>query len=95
MGCFALEKSCKVHTHGRGDKPQMIKISATKEQQQIATSGEIGGWQQQQPMLNRICPFTILKKFIQMRKSFVSESEQFFIFRDRTPVKPEHFHVVL
>ena len=82
-------------THGRGDKPQMIKISATKEQLQTATSGEMGGQQQQQSMMNSICPFTILKKFIQMRKSFVSGSKQYFIFRDRTPVKPEHFCAIL
>ena len=72
-------------THNKGDKPQMIKISST-------------------PMIRKgiddvhhlNCPFTLLKDYIAVRpNNTLSASEQFYIFSDRSPVKPSHVRHIL
>ena len=38
------------------------------------------------------CPFTILKEFISVHAKYVSDTEQFFVFSDGSPVGPQHLH---
>ena len=69
-------------THTLGDKPQIIKIKALKETTR-------------KDKKNACCPFRLLSDYIQIQKKFANDSEQFFIFSDRTPVEPKHFHSIL
>ena len=65
-------------THCEGDLPQIIKISGEKNKQ---------GNRSNYP--KRYCPFVILSDYMKARPRAASPDEQFFIFRDCTPVKPE------
>ena len=64
-------------THGEGDKPQIIKLSAQKLPKQ--------------KMNNIICPFKNLVTYISIRKTIKYENEQFFVFCDHSPVTSVHF----
>ena len=63
-------------THGKGDKPQMIKISATPITKEF------------KHRTNVFCPFKLLKDFIEVRPVSMSHNEQFFVFTDGSPVYP-------
>ena len=71
-------------THSEGDPPQSIKISASSDRETHNVSDE-----------KTHCPFKILRRYMQARKGFIKRSEQFFVFRDRSPVKPTHFRKLL
>ena len=68
-------------THGRGDKPQSVKILA-KSRGKKSKGIEI-------------CPFRILKEYIHVCKGFISETEPFFIYRDWSPVTANSFRGTL
>ena len=44
---------------------------------------------------NAACPFTTLKNYLKLRKSYRDKEEQFFVFRDRSPVTQWHFRKML
>ena len=67
-------------THTGGDKPQIIKINSVKKDN---NDNKYGNLSQHLPS---ICPFTLLKDYLKLRKKYKDEKEQFFVFRDRTPV---------
>ena len=68
-------------THGRGSRPQKIKITSVNIKQKC----------------NRriFCPVRVVLKFMKLRGPFKNKMEQLFIFRERSPVKPEHFRYML
>ena len=84
---FVLHSS---KTHNNSNKPQIIKISATSTNK---NSKKV----QCDP--NRsiccCCPFTKLQQFLQLRRKYVNESEQFFIFADSSPVTQHHFRRIV
>ena len=41
------------------------------------------------------CTYSIIKQFLDIRGGYFSDEEPFFIFRDRSPVKPYHLRTVL
>ena len=59
-------------THWKDKKPQIIKLSRL------------------QCVLNNVtlCPYQSLRDYIKVRPSFINNAEQFFVFRDRSPVTP-------
>ena len=59
--------------------PQKIKVSQT--------TGKEGK--------QFFCPFLTIRKFLHLRGPYVHDDEQFFIFQDRSPVKPIHVHNLL
>ena len=65
-------------THGKGDKPQIIKLTGSALLK-----------------YNPLCPFSRLIDYIDVRKKFVHDSEQFFVFRDQSVVTPTHFRKLL
>ena len=71
-------------THGRGDAPQIIKISS------IADKGV-------KTVMDKdcYCPFKIISRYVAIRDDFELESEPFFIFRDGNPLKARHVHNIL
>ena len=59
--------------------PQKIKIS------------QIGRWER-----NRFfCPFKIINRYLKLRGPYVHDHDQFFMFRDRSPVKAVHVRNIL
>ena len=69
-------------THGKGDKPQIIKIS--------------GQNLKSRPKSQRcFCPFQLLDQYSKARGMYAKENEEFFVFRDHTPMIPNHFRQVL
>ena len=81
-------------THWKDVKPQTVKIESTKLKSRRGTCGDKRG----DVMVNKLpytCPFQLLRDFIEMRLPYGSEEEQFFIYRDRTPVKTTTIRSVL
>ena len=70
-------------THNEGQRPQKIKITSNR-------SDKTG-----QYLRRHFCPFKTLRQFIAMRGNYLSETEPFFIFRDRQAVKPAQANLVL
>ena len=73
-------------THGRHTKPQMVKISSTainKSNQKLAAK------------LPTTCPYEALRRFVAIRPGYNHKSENFFVFRDRTPVSQAQMRKVL
>ena len=66
-------------THWTDKQPQIIKISGT----QPGTNSSIN------------CPFNLLREYLNVPLSYIHDNEPFFIFNDRTPVKPNHVRVTL
>ena len=61
-------------THDKESPPQKIRISNSE-----ITKGK-----------QFFCPFTVTQKYARFRGNYISDSEQFFIFAGRSPVKPFH-----
>ena len=68
-------------THGEYCFPQTVKISSIKS---TTTNTQ-----------NYLCPFHILRQYLSQRMVALSNTENFFVFRDRSPVMPYHFHQML
>ena len=74
-------------THGLDQKPQVIKIHSTDT---IYTK------QKNKVKDVQICPFTIMRSYLSHReKGYININEPFFIFKDRTPVKPNNMRSIL
>ena len=65
-------------THDRSNKPQLVKIA---QKQKLDTRSV------ESMKLN---PFHIIDQYIRIRPAAVSVEEQFFVFADNSPVKPDH-----
>ena len=72
-------------THDRSSKPQIIKVNAHEKQKKQ------GGGQERECT----CPFTALKEFLTIRKKYKLQTEQFFIFQDKSPVLLQYFRMML
>ena len=72
-------------THGKGSAPQIVKISSSSSSDKNAKSTE---W-------SLPCPFKLLRQYIQVWGGYKDDNEPFFVFADRSPVKPEHIRLVL
>ena len=72
-------------THGEESRPQKIKISAVANVGQAYTHRQTG----------LFCPFRCVIKYMKFRGSYNEDSEQFFVFRDRSPVKPDQLRNTL
>ena len=81
-------------THGKEDKPQVIKINSIDSQQILKDHPEIKLCEQQNYKA-QLCPFQILMEYREVRGEYSTDSEQFFIFKDGSPVKPNHVRTIL
>ena len=71
-------------THWLDVKPQTVKISSTQ------INGEKGD------KLNpEWCPFNLIREYLKIRKPYLDAEEPFFVFYDRSPVKPENMRKTL
>ena len=83
-------------THGKGNKPQMIKISSESRKDACKNNLPTGAIQNfKVAAADLYCPFKAVQDFVKVRRRRIAYDEQFFIFRDRSPVKPYHFRAYL
>ena len=75
-------------THWKDVKPQVTKITATP-------CPELCNNSYKKPKLSYSCPFQLLADYMAVRRKPKTPEEQFFIFRDRTTVKPIHMRTIL
>ena len=71
-------------THTKGCKPQQIKIDEVRSKPRSTAS-----------RCKILCPFKLLKTYLTLRLPYVSDQEAFFVFKDRSPVKPYQFRRIL
>ena len=69
-------------THGKESRPQRIKISAAPTSNVIRNK-------------RFFCPFKAVLNFMSLRGNYEEDDEQFFIFADKSKVKPHHVRSVL
>ena len=70
-------------THNRGTRPQIIKITSNIT--------EKSGFYARR----NFCPFKLVKEYIHQRGHYSSPEDQFFVFKDRSPVNPASVRQVL
>ena len=87
-------KACDVHA-AQNKKKILIILRTSKTHgladypQQIKISAKTNTQSQ------LFCPFMAIQNFITIRGDYLNESENLFIFRDKSPVKPEHMRATL
>ena len=64
-------------THGKGSRPQKIKITSNRTEENTNSY-----------TYRHFCPFNLVKCYMEERGNYDTITEPFFIFRDRSPVKP-------
>ena len=71
-------------THGCEREPQKIKITSNRNSEE------------RDKFCSRyFCPFKLMNTYLALRGDYVDETEQFFVFRDKTPVTPINAGMVL
>ena len=70
-------------THWYDTKPQIVKISEEQRRNKQSKTLELH------------CPFLTLKEYVAARGKRSQDTEQFFVFRDGTPVLPKHARWIL
>ena len=76
-------------THGKGSKPQIIKISAADDYTQMKLDPV--KWKK----YKLICPFFLLQKYLSLRGGYDKEDKQLLIFKDGTPLHSGQLRRVL
>ena len=62
-------------THGLESRPQKIKITSSNRDKVNTVH-------------RNFCPFKLIRDYLRIRGGYLTDEEPFFIYRDRTPVKP-------
>ena len=81
MKLLFILKSSK--THSEADPPQMVKINSTPINRSTNTTA------------NRYCPYKLVDDYSTTRPHVISDTEQFFVFSDCSPVTPEQVRAQL
>ena len=81
-------------THNKGNRPQMIKIDGKTK---FRVDGLFTAEADISPSLAKsyYCPVEQTVNYISLRGPRKNDEEQFFIFRDGSPLKPHHIRTVL
>ena len=73
-------------THSKGTKPQSVKICSTPNNDNNAKNDK---------RINYHCPFNLIREYAALRGDYNTPNEPFFVFADKTPVKPCNMRTVL
>ena len=76
-------------THGLNKEPQIVKITSTSDTKIIHRSNG------QHFNVNNICPYSILRDYLNIRDGYRSFTEPFFVYRDSIPIKPDVLRKIL
>lgn len=82
-------------TSSLGQTPHVLYIPTLSRRKEILMFGGFSGMCEE--FYLRYCPWTLVKDYAEIRPSqdLGNLAEPFFVFRDKTPVKPEQLRVVL
>ena len=69
--------------HGKGSRPQKIKVTSNDTEKSGKYKERL------------FCPFKLVRQYVAMRGTYDTAQEQFFVFRDRSPVTAEAARKVL
>ena len=72
-------------THGLYATPQSVKITSKKSLETVLNEA----------VENNYCPYQILQDYLDVRPKYKKDDEPFFVFSDRTPVKPDNMRTTL
>ena len=72
----------------KSSKPQTVKISAISDTKKRNSKGKTKNSKQ-------YCPFQLIGNYIDRRPKLANRQEQFFVFKDKSPVTASHFRSVL
>ena len=86
---FVLHSS---KTHDEANKPQFVKITGLKNKSTLKQHDKHDSCSTR---IRRVCPFTTIRNFIELRPKVISPNEQFFVFSDNSPVKPRNVRATL
>ena len=80
--------------HNKGDKPPIVKITRRK------SAANVGHAKQESSRrscsdTSAYCPFKIIKGYLEVRPPSKRDDEQFFVFRNGSPVLPANVRLVL
>ena len=70
-------------THDRAHRPQKIKISSNKDDKSARFYHRY------------FCPFKLIRTYFKYRGDYITDAEQFFIYRSGEPLKPRQITVIL
>ena len=84
-----LLKSSK--THNKGNKPQIAKVSSMP----VSSYNRSTHQNTDRGRADQYCPFQLIRNFVQNRPPAIHPDEQFFVFRDHTPVKAANARHIL
>ena len=77
-------------THWKSDKPQMVKISSTGNRKSNSRHGKVAVVNSNTDTDNQsFCPYYLLQTYTNVHDPYLTSTEPFFIFMDRSPVKPQ------
>ena len=80
-------------THGKYAHPQTVKISEIQDG--CKTQDDSKKSQNRIPQNDKCCPFQLLQQYLAIRPKYRHDHNQFFVFSDRSPVKPVQFNMFL
>ena len=84
-----IQRSSK--THGHGNKPQLVTITAMPKDKSKCKTYQS---RHAVDMGADICPFKVISRYVNMR-GWASKLDQFFVFADNSPVKPQNLRTQL
>ena len=87
-------KSCNVHI-GSNKNKILIVLYSSKTHSRVDYPQQIKISASQGSVNTLICPFKVVRDFLQVRDGYNDNNENFFIFSDGTSVKPDHFRKIL
>ena len=82
-------------THNIDVPPQKIKIFGNKTVEITDSSQLVGKYTIKRKDLGKFCPVEWTRRYIKLRDPITKSEENFFIFRDKTPIKAHFFRSLL
>ena len=77
-------------THWKDKKLQIIKINSN-----VYTPTGHRSLSLNKAIINKYCPFKLLRSYVEKRGGYYSLNEPFFVFSDKSPVQPNHARRIL
>ena len=75
-------------THGKNNKAQRIRISASEDAVEAAGNNYY--------KYNRhFCPFELSRRYQELRGGYIEDTDKYYVFSDESPVRSEHVRRVL
>ena len=83
---------CTSKTHWKSDRPQMVKISSMSSRKCAKRHCKVTV---KMDDTHAFCPYYLLQSYMDEHGQYLTPTEPFFIFTDRSPVKPEQMRSCL